>query len=325
MRRRDFVTLLGGTVATWPLAARAQQPRPRIAVLSIASARSEDKFNAAFVDGLRNLGHLEGRTVEINHRYAEGDPTRLTILAQELFALKPDLAVVNSISPAVAFKSVAPRLPIVCPALADSAMPSLAASYARPGGSVTGIASSVEDLYAKLFELALDMVAGLVRIGFLANPGGGSMALYARQVETAASARGVEMLKQDARTSGDLASAFDNFAKKRTQAVVVPANGLFVANAPRIVELALAARLPTIFPDERGVGAGGLASYGIDLRENWRRAAIYVDKILKGAKPGDLPIEFPTKLVLALNLKAAKALGITIPPMLLARTDEVIE
>jgi putative ABC transport system substrate-binding protein len=325
MKRREFIGLLGGAAVAWPLAARAQQRRPRIAVLSINSASSESKAVAAFVDGLRTLGYVEGRNVDIDARFAAGDPERLTPLAQELVALKPDAALVNSISPAVAIKGVAPALPIVCAALADSAMPSLAASFARPGGSVTGIASSVEDLYAKLLELALDMGPGSVRIGFLANPVGGSMPLYTQQLEAAARARGVTLLTQEARTPDDLALAFDGFAKQQAQAVILPANGMLQSQNEHIAQLALAAHLPVFSADRRHIDAGGLASYGVDVSENFRRAAVYVDKILKGAKPGDLPIEFPTKLELIINLKTAKALGIAIPATMLGRADEVIE
>jgi putative ABC transport system substrate-binding protein len=325
MRRRDVITLLGGAAAAWPLAARAQQRRPRVAFLSINSAPAESKAVAAFVDGLRTLGYVDGRTVDIDARFGDGDPVRLTPLAQELIAFKPDVAVVNSISPAVAIKGVATTLPIVCAALADSAMPSLAASFARPGGSVTGIASSVEDLYAKLLELALDIGPGSVRIGFLANPLGGSMPHYAQQLEAAARARGVTLLTQEARTPDDLALAFDGFAKQQAQAVIVPANGMFQSQNEYIAQLALTAHLPIFSADRRHIDAGGLASYGVDVSDNFRRAAIYVDKILKGAKPGDLPIEFPTKLELIINLKTAKALGLTIPETLLATADEVIQ
>ena len=187
------------------------------------------------------------------------------------------------------------------------------------------MASQVEGVATKLLELALDAVSGAVRIGFLSNPAGASMALWVQQVEAAARARGVAVLVQEASTPGDLAPAFGGLAKQQSQAVIVPANGLFSTQATRIVQLALAARLPTIVAYPQDVEAGGLASYGVDARENYRRTAAYVDKILKGAKPGDLPIEFPTKLVLAINLKTAKALGLEIPPTLLARADEVIE
>jgi putative ABC transport system substrate-binding protein len=325
MNRRALIALLGGAAIAWPLGARAAGLRPRIAVLSISSAQMEGKDAAAFVEGLRALGYVEGQTVDIDYRYAEGNTTRLKPLAQELIALKPDLALASAPSSAVAINSVAPGLPIVCPQISDVLVPSLAANYARPGGSVTGIASYVEGLAGKLLELALDAVTGSVRIGFLANPAGASMALWAQQVEGAARTRGVAVLIQEARTPADLAPAFDGFAKQQAQAVIVPTNGLFDTESTRIVQLALAARLPAIMAYPESVEAGGLASYGIDVRENYRRAAAYVDKILKGAKPGDLPIEFPTKVVLAINLKTAKALGLTVPHDLLLLADEVIE
>jgi putative ABC transport system substrate-binding protein len=328
MRRREVITLLGGAATTsllWPIAARAQRQRPRIAVLSLNSAQDEGKIIMNFVDAMSALGYVAGQTMDIDYRYAEGDTTRLKPQALELLALKPDVALVTSLSPARAFKSVAPDLPIVCPGLSDATFPSLAASYARPGGSVTGIASSVENMYEKLLELALDIVPGLVRVGFLLNPAGAAMEVYTQQIEAAARARSVTLLTQRARTPDDLAPAFDGLVKLEAQAVIVPANALFVTQGARIAQLALAARLPSIFPDFREVQTGGLASYGVDVRENFRRAATYVDKILKGAKPGDLPIEFPTKLVLIINLKTAKSLGLAIPAAMLGRADEVIE
>jgi hypothetical protein len=191
VRRREVLTLLGGAAAAWPLAARAAGPRPRIAVLSINSEQDERKNIAAFVDGLRALGYVTSQNVDVDYRYADGDTTRLKPLAQELIAFKPDVALANSPSPAVAVQSVAPRLPIVCPQISDFLVPSLVVNYARPGGSVTGMASTVEGVATKLLQLALDAVPGSTRIGFLANPAGASMALWVQQVETAARARGV--------------------------------------------------------------------------------------------------------------------------------------
>jgi putative ABC transport system substrate-binding protein len=323
--RRGFITLLGGAAATWPLAGRAAGARPRIAVLSINSAAGDAKSIAAFVEGLRVLGHVEGQTADIVYRYAAADVAKLKPLAQELVALKPDVVLAAAPSPTIAVKSVAPDLPIVCPTITDVLVPGLAASYARPGGTVTGIASYVEGLLSKVLELALEAVPGSVRIGFLANPAGASMAIWAQQVEAAARARGVAVLIQEAHTADDLAPAFEGFANRQAQAVIVPTNGLFNSQGTRIVELALASRLPMVTTYPHLLEAGGLASYGIDVRENFRRAAAYVDKILKGAKPGDLPIEFPTRIVLVINLRTAKALGLNISPSLLARADEVIE
>jgi putative ABC transport system substrate-binding protein len=249
-------------VAAWPLAARAAGPHPRIAVLSINSEQDERKTIAAFVDGLRALGYVTSQNVDIDYRYAEGDTTRLKPLAQELIASKPDVALANSPSPVVAVQSVAPRLPIVCPQISDFLVPSLVVNYARPGGSVTGMASTVEGVATKLLELALDVAPGSTRIGFLANPAGASIALWVQQVETAARARGVTLLIQEARTPDDLAPAFDGLAKQRSQAVIVPANGLFQIERTRIVQLALTARLPTIMAYPQDVEAEGLQATG---------------------------------------------------------------
>jgi putative ABC transport system substrate-binding protein len=324
IRRREFVTLLGGAAAAWPVAARAQRPRPRIAFLSLNSAQA-DVDKVSFVEGLRALGHLEGQNTDIDYRYASGDTTRLAALARELFAAKPNVALANTISPAFAIKSIAPELPIVCPIISDAAVPRLAASYARPGGSVTGVSAFVEGLYTKTLELALDMVPNARRIGLLTNPTGASMGLVMQQIDTAAQGRGVAVKSVQSRTAEELTLAFESFANAQVEVVIVAPNALFTSESSRIARLALSVRLPTIFAYGLGVETGGLASYGVDRRENFRRAAVYVDKILKGSKPGDLPIEFPTKLLLVVNLKTANALGITIPATIVGRADEIIE
>jgi ABC-type uncharacterized transport system substrate-binding protein len=325
VNRRTFITLLGGAAATWPLAARAQRPRPRIAFLTLNSAQTEAAETGSFVDGLRALGYVEGRTLEIDYRYADGDTTRLALLARELVALKPNLALVSSMSSAFAMKSIAPELPMICPLLSDAALSTLVASYARPAGSVTGLTNFVEGVVTKLLELALDIVPQAVRIGLLTNPTGASMALFVRQFEAAARSRAVTLIGAQARAPEDLAPAFDSFAKGQVQAIIVTPNALFSSQSSRIVQLALSARLPAIFSEGESVRLGGLASYGVDRRENFRRAAGYIDKVLKGAKPGDLPIEFATKLELVINVKTADALGIMVPATILGRADEVIE
>jgi putative ABC transport system substrate-binding protein len=210
-------------------------------------------------------------------------------------------------------KSVAPELPIVCPLLGEAAVPGLVASFARPAGSVTGLANFVEGLVVKCFELALDIVPNADVIGLLLNPTGASTALFASQLEAAARSRSVTLVEARAKNDDELAGAFATFAKERPQAVVAVANQFLSSRNARITQLAMAARLPIIFSDSRDVEAGALASYGVDRSVNFRAAAGYVAKIIKGTKPGDLPIEFPTKLVLAINLKTASALGITIP------------
>jgi putative ABC transport system substrate-binding protein len=320
LRRREFISLLGGAAVAWPLAAGAADTRPRIAFLML---RPQESLHLAFVDGLRRLGYAEGRNLDIDYRY--GDVEKLKPLAQELIALKPNILVADSPSAAIAFKRVAPMLPVVCLALTDAGIPHLFASYARPGGNVTGMAQSVEGITGKLVEVALDVIPGARRIGFLSNPRGASMRLFAQSVDVAARARGMAVLTEEAATGGELASAFARFGKQEVQAVIVPVNGLFFSEGMQIARLALAARLPTVAGDRQYVEAGLFASYGIDQRESYRRGASYVDRILKGAKAGDLPIEFPTRIELTINLKTAKALGLDLPPSLVTRADEVIE
>jgi putative ABC transport system substrate-binding protein len=327
MKRRAFITLLAGAAAAWPLAARAQQPRPgkRIGVLDINSAEYETANLAAFREGLRQLGYVEGQTMEIDYRYSNGDTEALTKLAAELIQLKPDVVLAASTSPAMAVKRMALALPIVCPTFGESFIPILATSFAHPGGSVTGIASNVEGVVGKLTELTIDAVPGISSIGFLANPAGASMEQNERQIKSTAEARGVLVRIEQVRNATDIEVALHRLNEEKVQAIIVPGNGLLNSQHKRLVELALAFRQPLIFGERAGVIAGGLASYGVKLSENWRRAAIYIDRILNGAKPGDLPIEFPVKIELLINLKIAKTLGLTVPPTLLARADEVIE
>jgi putative ABC transport system substrate-binding protein len=325
VKRREFITFLGGTAATWPLAALGAGGRPRIGVLDINSADADARNLAAFRDGLQRLGYIEGGTVDIDYRYSDGDTDRLPALAQELVQLKPDVVLAASVSPARAVKRIAPALPIVCPGFGDAFVPSLAASFAHPGGSVTGIATEVEGLFGKLTELTLDAIPGTTKIGFLANPTGASMPHYEQAVQSAAQARGVEVLIEPVRKLDDFDEAFKRFSDGKVQAIIVPPNGLLNSELKRIIALSLPLRLPLVFADRVGVDAGGFASYGVNNFETYGRAAVYIDKILKGAAPGDLPIEFPTKLGLIINLKSARALGLTVPPALLSRADEVIE
>jgi putative tryptophan/tyrosine transport system substrate-binding protein len=326
LSRRDFITLIGGAAASWPVAARAQQlgRLHKVAVLTLLAPEQAAAFVASFRDELQHLGYVEGQSVEFDYRYAEGDVARLHGLAQELIALKPDVVLAVEPSSARSIKSINPALPIVCIGLSDGVIPELAASYARPGGSVTGIAMTVEGLMGKLVELTRETVPNTSRIGFLHNPEGASMRLFANGVDAAARALGVSVLVEEATTPEDLASAIDRLTKI-VQALIVPPNGLYETNRVRITQLALAARMPTIVSEREFVEVGGLLSYGIGTKDRYRAAAGYVGKILKGAKPADLPIEFSTKVELVINLRTAKALGLTISPSLLARADEVIE
>ena len=324
MKRREFITLLGGAAAAWPLAAQAAGKRPRIGVLTLLSAQDERGQIAAFVAGMRELGYVAGQTYDIDYRYTEGDTERLRPLARELIALAPDVIFASEPSPARAVKALAPNLPIVCPNLGDH-LHDLFASYARPGGSVTGIARNVEGVNAKLVELAHDAVPGLMRVGLLVNPTGAIRGLFESQVVAAARERGMTTLVEEASQSDALAPALDRIAKAGAQVLIVQPNGLFINQRNTIPRRALAAGLPTIFDNRGDVEAGGFMSYGVNQSEGSGRAAAFVDKILKGAKPGDLPIEFSTKIEMVINVKTARALGLAVPPTLLARADEVIE
>jgi putative ABC transport system substrate-binding protein len=324
MRRRDFITLLGGAAAAWPLVARAAEKRARIAVLTLLSPQDERRRVASFVVGMRELGYVAGQTIDIDYRYAEGDTERLRPLARELIALLPDVMFAAEPSPARAVKALAPTLPIVCPNLGDH-LPDLFASYARPGGSVTGLATIVEGVNVKLVELAQDALPGLMRVGLLINPSGANRTLVQGQVDAATRARGMTTVVEEVSTSEALAPALDRMAKGGAQVVIVEPNGLFINQRRAILWQALAVGLPALFDDRADVEAGGFMSYGVNQAEGSRRAAAFVDKILRGAKPSDLPIEFSTKIEMAINLKTAKALGLTVPPTVLARADEVIE
>jgi putative ABC transport system substrate-binding protein len=323
--RRELIVGLGGTAIVWPFAARAAGHLPRIGVLDINSAETNGRNLAAFRDGLRGQGYIEGSTVDIDYRYSDGDTDRLPALAQELVQLKPDVVLAVSVSPARAVKRIAPTMPIVCPSFGDAFVPSLAASFAHPGGSVTGIATEVEGLFGKLTELTLDAIPGTTKIGFLANPTGASMPHYEQAVQSAAQARRVEVQVEPVRKLDDFDEAFQRFSDGKVQAIIVPPNGLLSSGLKRIIALSLPLRLPLVFADRDGVDAGGFVSYGVNNFDTYGRAAVYIDKILKGAAPGDLPIEFPTKLGLVINLRSARALGLTVPPALLSRADEVIE
>jgi putative ABC transport system substrate-binding protein len=325
MRRRDFILLLSAAGASWPLAAHAQRGRARVGILSITSPENDARSLAAFREALQRLGHVEGRTLDIDYRASSGDTKVLPELAQELIRLKPQVILATSVTPTRVVNQIAPNLPIVCPAFSDSFVPSLATSFARPGGRVTGVATDVEALIGKLAELVFDVMPNAKKIGFLSNPAGGSMGRFEQQVKTAAKARGVEVHIAQAEKTDEIAGALRKLGDDKVEAVIVPTNGLFNSSLKLIVETAMAVRLPLVFGTREGAIAGGLASYGINTVENYRRAAVYVDKILKGAAPGDLPIEFPTKIELVVNLKTAKALGLKVPPILLDRADEVIE
>jgi putative tryptophan/tyrosine transport system substrate-binding protein len=324
MRRREFMMLLGG-VASLPLAARAQvsTKRPLVGVLS-AITRVDNSPLDAFEQGMRKLGYVRGQNVDIEYRFANGQLDQFPMLAEELVKLSPNVIVAAVTPAAVAARALTQTIPIVCPLLADPIGLGLIASESRPGGNVTGILFRTEGLAGKQLELALQMIPGVVKIGFLVNVASGII-IDRQELENACETLRVKSVPAEVRVPRDLDAAFQALANDHVQAVIVLVDGMFFEERKRIATLAAAARLAAIYGFRSHVDAGGLVSYGVNLDENFHRAATYVHKILKGARPADLPVEFPTKLELIINNKAAKALGLMIPPSVLVRADEVIE
>jgi putative ABC transport system substrate-binding protein len=326
MKRREFITLLGGAAAAWPLAARAQQPGklPTIGFLASGTPSSHGQWVAAFVRRLHELGWIEGRTVAIEYRWAEGRTERFDEIAAEFVQRKVDVIVTSATAAIVAAKQATSVIPIVFAAAGDPVETGLVASLARPGGNVTGLSIQQTDVAAKRLELLREVVPSLRRLAILANVDGPAVLLDMREVQTTARPLGLEIVTSEIRRGEDIAPAFETF-KGRADALYVCIDPLVHTHRIRINTLALAARLPTMHGSREPVEAAGLMSYGPNRADLWRRAGDYVDKILRGAKPSDLPIEQPTQFDLVLNLTTAKALGLTVPPTLLARADEVIE
>jgi ABC-type uncharacterized transport system substrate-binding protein len=325
MRRREFITLLGGAAAAWPLAARAQQQKlPTIGFLVAGTPLSHGQWVAAFVQRLRELGWIEGRTVAIEYRWAEGRTERFDEIAAEFVRRKVDVIVTSATAAIAAAKQATSVIPIVFAAAGDPVGTGLVASLARPGGNVTGLSIQQTDLAAKRLELLREVVLGLRRLAILANVGGPSVVLDMREVQATARTLGFEVITSEIQRGEDIVPAFEAL-DGRADALYVCIDPLVNTHRIRINTLALAARLPTMHGSREGVEAGGLMSYGPNLLDLFRRAADFVDKVLRGAKAGDIPVEQPRKFDLVINLTTAKALGLEVPPTLLARADEVIE
>ncbi|MFL5096216.1 MAG: ABC transporter substrate-binding protein [Xanthobacteraceae bacterium] len=325
MRRRAFIALLGGAAAGWPLAARAQQPGklPTIGFLGAAPSVESQRV-AAFEQRLRELGWIEGRTVAIEYRWAEGRSERYAENAAELVRLKVDVIVTSATPPTLAAKQATEVIPIVFATLSDPVGTGLVASLARPGGNVTGLANQLSDTGGKKLELLREVVPGLRRLAIMANVGNPASVLDMREAQATARTIGLEVTTSEIRQAKDIAPAFEAL-KDRADALYLSPDPLMNTHRIRINILAVGARLPTMYGHREYVEAGGLMSYGHNLPNQFRRAADFVDKILRGAKPADIPVEQPTKFDLIINVTAAKALGLDIPPTLLARADEVIE
>ena len=324
MRRRDLIVGVAGAAGLASVS-RAAGVRSLIGVLVLNAGVNEGSpSDKAFIEGLRELGYVAGQNLEIVYRFAHDDYARLKATAEELAATNPDVVLAGQPSSARAMQQAAPSMPIVCPILLQN-MPDLYANYARPGGSVTGIVNIVEGMTAKLLELATVLIPGIKRVGLLVNPSNANYDESMAQITGAARARGLALTIETATVAEEIAPALDRLATRGLEPVVVPANGFLIQNARVIAERAVADRLPTVFQNPRAIAAGGLLSYSVDQTASFRRAAYFIDKLLKGAKPADLPIEFPTKLVLTINLKTARAIGVTVPPILIATADDVIE
>jgi putative tryptophan/tyrosine transport system substrate-binding protein len=326
MRRRGFICGVTASVALRPLSGFAQaSPRPVVGCLVGGSKTGTERFFGGFLQGMRELAYVEGHNWTFESRFADGDQARAPLLAEELVRLKPDVLVSGTMAGVIAFKKLTDTIPIVSPVLIDPVGFGLATSHAQPGGNVTGVLLTVEDLPSKQLALAVEMIPSARKIALLVNPGNPTHAGQRRNVEVAAATLGIELATLEVRVPDDLHAAFEKLAGEGIMMVLVFADTMFLNERKRIALLAAAARLPTMFGLRQNVEDGGLMSYGIEIRESWRRTAAFVGKILRGAKPGDLPVEFPTKLELVINLTAGKVLGLTIPPTLLARADEVIE
>ena len=328
LKRREFIALLGGAATAWPLAARAQQPGrlPTIGFLgaSWASQSGEGQRLVAFLERLHELGWFEGRTLSIEYRWAEGRNERFTEIASEFARLKVDIIVTYSTPAVIAVKQVTSVIPVVFAGAADPVGTGLVVSLARPGGNITGVSLQTTDIAGKRLELLRELVPGLRRVAIMAHVGNPNSMIEISEVHAAGRTLGIDVVSSEIRREEDIAPAFDAI-KTRADALYVVLDPIMNAHRVRINILAVGARLPTMVPFRAFVETGGLMSYAPNQSHVFRRGADYVDKILRGAKPGDIPVEQPIKFDLVINLTTARAIGITVPAELLVRADEVIE
>jgi ABC-type uncharacterized transport system substrate-binding protein len=329
VKRREFITLLGGAAAGWPLAVFAQvTPKRRALIAWLSGGRGKGPagtYPANFLEGMRELGYVEGRDFSMEYRFAEGFGDRLPVLVDEVIRLKPDVIVAAAIDAAVLARKATAVIPIVSAALADAVHLGLIASESRPGGNVTGVAPYVPGLPAKQMEFAREIAPSASRVGLLTNLQDPKAPPQRQELESAAKAREITTVGADANKPDEIEGALQTLASQRVDIVIVLQTTMLLNMSQRIAELAIEKRLPTVYGYREHVVAGGLISYGVDLRWCFHRSAYFVDKILRGSQPSDLPVEFPTKMVLSINLKTAKVLGIEVPPVLLGRADEIIE
>ena len=328
MRRRDLLALIAAAITMRPFAARAQQgPKiPTIAVLwHAANAQEEGPYLGAVRDGLKDLGYIAGQNLRLENRFPNEEPEQFRSMAGELVALKPDVLLAAGPSAALAAKNATTTIPVVFIVVPDPIASQLVDSLARPSGNVTGLSNFALQLSAKRLEYLKQLIPDLSRVALLINPNVAITRRYIEESETAANQLQLTLQLVEARSLEDLEPAFDAMVKARAQAVAINAEGLFFHGRAHVAKMARERGLPTCVYSRETLEAGALISYGPDQRAIFRRAASYADKILKGAKPSDLSVEQPTKLEFLINLKTAKALGLTVPESLLARADEVIE
>jgi putative tryptophan/tyrosine transport system substrate-binding protein len=325
MRRRDFINFLGGAAATWPLAARAQQPARVYNIAMLGSARTNSRAYVAFSEAFRQLGWIEGKNVVLVYRSADNHVDRLPKLAVELVRLKVDVIVTAGTLASLAAKHATTTIPIVMAAAGDPLGSGLVANLAQPNGNVTGLSLMSPDLGGKRLELLKELLPQISRVAVLWNSANPYPAHVFKETESAAQTLGIEVQSLEVRGPDDFNNVFEAVRQNHPDALIAVEDPLTNSYLSQIANFAAANKLPAIFGFREFVDAGGLMAYGANLGDLFRRAAAYVDKILRGAKPAELPIQQPTKFELVINLKAAKTLGLIVPPTLLARADEVIE
>jgi putative ABC transport system substrate-binding protein len=328
MQRREFITLLGGAAA-WPLAARAQQP-DRMRRIGVLIAQGEDDLDmqgrlAGFQQGLERLGWSEGRNLHIDYRFAAGHADRFQPLAKELIALQPDVILAQSPPAVTVMQRETRAIPIVFADVSDPIGPGFVASLARPGGNLTGVISFEASITGKWLAMLKEIAPGLARVALVGNSKTSSFDYFKRAGEATAPSLGIELLPNEVETAADIERVIDGLARLPNGGLVLPPDSTTIVHRDLVIALAARHRLPAVYSFRAFVAAGGLMSYSIDFVERYQRAAAYVDRILRGANPADLPVQAPTKFETIVNLKTAKALGLTVPPGLLVAADEVIE
>jgi putative tryptophan/tyrosine transport system substrate-binding protein len=327
MRRREFITLVGFSAIAWPTGVWAQQTSKvwRVGMLETTSETLNAPNLNAFRRGLQELGYVEGQNLIIEYRSGEGRIERFSELAAELVRLKVDILVTRGTPAALAAKNTTTTIPIVMAAIGEPVGTGMVGSLARPGGNVTGLSAFVNELVAKRIEIMREIVPKVSRMAMIDNMGNASVPAAWDEMKRATLALGIQPLLYDVREPGDIGAAFDAAVAQHVDAITVSNDSVFITSRLRVVELAAKHHLPAIYATREFVDAGGFLSYAAHYPDLYRRAASYVDKIFRGAKAGDLPVEQPTKLELVINIKTAKALGLEVPFHLQQRADEMIE